>query len=174
MTRKFRAQWLFALLAVAAGALGAHAADNTGDKAAALVGSWELVSLENHGEDGSVHQPFGKAPVGRITYTADGRMMAQIMGDERTVFGTDVLYTGTEAEKAAAYDSYIAYYGSYTVDVATHTVTHKVTASLFPNWVGGNQQRFFALDGDTLTLSSKPFPAYGTVVKPKVIWHRAK
>ncbi len=170
MTRKFHAHLLLALLIVVP---TTQAADNA-STAAALVGSWELVSLENHGADGSVHQPFGKAPVGRITYTADGRMMAQIMRDERIAFATSALYTGTEAEKAAAYDSYIAYYGTYAVDAATMTVTHKVTASLFPNWVGGDQQRFYVLDGDQLTLSSKPFPAHGTVVTPKVIWHRAK
>ena len=170
MTLKVHAQLLLALLIIAPGAL---AADNA-TTAAALVGSWELVSLENHGEDGSVHQPFGKAPVGRITYTADGRMMAQIMRDERTVFATNALYTGTEAEKAAAYDSYIAYYGTYAVDAATQTVTHKVTASLFPNWVGGDQQRFYVLEGDQLTLSAKPFPAFGTIVTPRVIWRRGK
>lgn len=161
------------LLALLVGGHGARAADSAADTAA-LVGSWELVSLENRGADGSVHHPFGKAPVGRITYTADGRMMAQIMRDERQPFATSELYSGTQAEKAAAYDSYVAYYGTYAVDAATHTVTHKVTASLFPNWVGGDQQRFYALDGDALILSTKPFPAQGTEVTAHVVWRRTK
>lgn len=141
--------------------------------AATLVGSWDLVSLENRGEDGSVHRPFGEAPVGRITYTADGRMTAQIMRDKREPFATNQLYSGTTEEKAAAFDSYIAYYGTYVVDAAQRTVTHTVEASLFPNWVGGRQQRFYKLEGEQLILSSAPFPAHGTVVTPRVIWRRA-
>jgi len=151
----------------------ADAATDNAAVAAALVGSWDLVSLENRGEDGSVHKPFGDAPLGRITYTADGRMTAQIMRDVRKTFATDQLYSGTADEKAAAYDSYIAYYGTYTVDAAKHTVTHTVEASLFPNWVGGQQQRFYTLDGEQLILSTAPFPAHGTVVTPRVVWRRA-
>lgn len=158
---------LFVILLAATGTVRAA------DDAQALVGNWELVSLENRGADGSIHRPFGTAAVGRITYTADGRMMAQIMRGERPPFGTSELYGGTAAEKAAAYDGYIAYFGTFSVDAASHVVTHQVTASLFPNWVGGEQQRFYELAGDQLILSTKPFPAHGTEVKAHVVWRRA-
>lgn len=151
-------------------------ADATTDNAAVaatLVGSWDLVSLENRGEDGSVHKPFGEAPVGRITYTADGRMTAQIMRDVRETFATDQLYSGSADEKAAAYDSYIAYYGSFAVDPAAGTVTHRITGSLFPNWSGGEQTRFYTLAGDTLTLSTPPFASNGREISVHVVWKRA-
>ncbi|MGH8595997.1 MAG: lipocalin-like domain-containing protein [Gammaproteobacteria bacterium] len=54
------------------------------------------------------------------------------------------------------------------------SVTHHVTASLFPNWVGGDQARFYRFDGDTLILTSKPFAAFGTEVRPHVVWRKAK
>ena len=145
-----------------------------GAEEALLVGSWDLVSLENRGVDGSVHRPFGEHPVGRITYTADGLMSAQIMHEQRTPFKVAELYSGTAAEKVAAYDSFIAYYGTFAVDPASHTVTHHVTASLFPNWVGGDQTRFFMLEGSDLILSTKPFPAHGTEVTAHVVWRRVK
>ncbi len=139
-----------------------------------LVGSWDLVSLENRGVDGKIYHPFGEHPVGRITYTEDGVMSAQIMHGERAVFETGDLYAGTPDEKAGAYDSYIAYYGTFKVDPAARTVSHHVTASLFPNWVGGDQVRFFELVDDKLILSTKPFDTHGTQVTAYVVWQRVK
>jgi len=144
------------------------------DARAPFIGSWDLVSLENRGADGSVHQPFGAHPVGRITYTADGQMSAQIMHETRKPFAKADLYGGTPEEKAAAYASYIAYYGPFDVDAAAGTVIHHVIASLLPNWVGGDQLRFYRFEGDTLVLSAKPFPAFGTEVTPHVVWRRVK
>jgi len=161
---------VFALLGACALALTAYAAD----PAAGFIGSWDLVSLENRGADGSVHQPFGAHPVGRITYTADGLMSAQIMHETRVPFAGTALYGGTPAEKAAAYSGYIAYYGSFDVDPAAGIVTHHVTGSLLPNWVGGNQVRFYRFEGEHLVLSSKPFAAFGTEVTPHVVWRKVK
>ncbi len=149
-------------------------AANPGSDAVSLIGSWDLVSLENRSEDGSVNRPFGEHPVGRLTYTADGLMSAQIMHGERATFKTAELYAGTPQEKVAAYDGYIAYYGSFVIDTAARKLTHHVTASLFPNWLGGDQIRFYELNGDTLTLTSKSFTAHGTQVTPHVVWQRVR
>jgi hypothetical protein len=138
-----------------------------------LVGSWDLVAVENRGSDGSVEQPFGSAPRGRINYTADGLMSAQVMHAERAAFATQGLYDGTPAEKAAAYDSYIAYFGRYELDPAAGTLTHAITGSLFPNWSGSRQTRYYSFDGDTLTLSSPPMEKGGRAITVHVVWRRA-
>lgn len=138
-----------------------------------LVGSWDLVAVENRGSDGNVERPFGEHPRGRITYTADGFLGAHVMHEQRAAFATAGLYSGTPAEKAAAYDSYIAYYGRFDVDPAAHTVTHAITGSLFPNWSGSSQTRFYALDGDTLTLSTPPMEKDGKSITVHVVWRRA-
>ena len=161
-----------ALLAAFTAPAYLHAAE-PGDREQ-LIGSWDLVSLENHGTNGKTFYPFGEHPIGRITYTEDGKMMAQIMRAERKPFVTHDLYSGTADEKAAAYDSYVAYYGDFAVDPALHAVTHTVTGSLFPNWTGGQQTRFYALKGDELVLTTKPFHAQGTEVTAHVVWHRVK
>ena len=137
-----------------------------------LIGSWDLVSLENRATTGEIFQPLGEHPVGRFTYTADGKMSAQLMRGDRVVFKTTELYSGTAAEKATAYDSYVAYYGSFEVDPALHKLTHHVAASLFPNWTGGEQIRFYELHGDELILSTKPFQARGKEVTAHVVWRR--
>jgi Lipocalin-like domain len=163
--------WGFLLLALSS---PVFAAESDASQTMPLLGSWDLVSLENRGEDGSVHRPFGEHPVGRLTYTADGLMSAQIMHGERAKFKTAALYGGTPEEKVAAYDGYIAYYGSFVIDTATRMLTHHVTASLFPNWLGGDQVRFYELNGDTLTLTSKSFAAHGTQVTPHVVWRHVR
>ena len=156
---------------VALVAFTAVAADDAAD--AALIGSWDLVKLENHASDGQVSKQFGDAPIGRITCTADGHMSAQILRAGRPPFADHDLYGGTPAEKRAAYDSFIAYYGSFEVDSANHVVTHHVVGSLFPNWVGGDQQRYYAISGDELTLSTKPFTVAGKETTARVLWKRA-
>ncbi len=159
---------ILGLVIAVATVTGAEASDR--DK---LVGSWDLVSLENRGANGQTFHPLGDDPIGRFTYTPDGKMHAQLMRGDRKPFKTADLYSGTAEEKTAAYDSYIAYYGSYTVDEAAHTLTNHVVGSLFPNWVGGDQMRFYAVKGDELVLSTKPFHAQGTEVTAHVVWHRA-
>ncbi|MGE3773833.1 MAG: lipocalin-like domain-containing protein [Gammaproteobacteria bacterium] len=153
------------LLVVAA----AHA-----DPRAPFVGSWDLVSVENRASDGSVTRPFGAAPRGRITYTPEGFLSAHVMRAARPAFaGEASLYGGSAAEKAAAYDGYIAYYGRYAVDAAAGTVMHRIEGSLFPNWSGSAQTRHYAFAGDTLTLSSPPFEAGGKTIAVHVVWRRA-
>ena len=132
------------------------------DARAPLIGSWDLVTLENRAADGTVHKPFGEHPVGRITYTSDGFMSAQIMHETRTAFATAELYGGSSTEKATAYDGYIAYYGTFALDPVQHTLTHHVAGSLFPNWVGGEQVRFYRFETpNTLVLTTHPFQAQG-------------
>ena len=144
------------------------------DAGAILVGSWDLVSLESRSADGEVHKPFGETPRGRITYTADGRMSAQVMHSERPPFASGDLYGGSEAERAAAYAGYVAYYGSYRVDAAVGAVYHRIAGSLFPNWIGSEQERFYRLDGDRLILSTRPFSSQGEEVTAHVVWQRAR
>lgn len=143
------------------------------DARAPFIGSWALVSVENRGADGTVEHPFGKSPQGRITYTADGLLSAHVMRADRAAFAGQSLYSGDASEKAAAYDSYIAYYGSFNVDPVAKTVTHRITGSLFPNWSGSEQTRFYAIDGDTLTLSTPPFKSGEREITVHVVWQRA-
>lgn len=143
------------------------------DARALLAGSWDLVSVENRGTDGSVVRPFGDAPQGRITYTADGYLSAHVMRAARAAFAGATLYGGSAEEKSTAYDSYIAYYGSYVVDPQAGTVTHRIEGSLFPNWSGSAQTRFYTLAADTLTLSTPPFDAQGKQITVHVVWRRA-
>ena len=53
-----------------------------------FVGVWKLVSVELKDKaSGEVRYPYGRDPVGRITYDVAGRMSAQLMNPDRRRFG---------------------------------------------------------------------------------------
>jgi hypothetical protein len=47
-----------------------------------------------------------------------------------------------------------------------------VELSLFPNWVGSDQQRRVALAKDRLTVSASPLLLAGTQQLPRLVWER--
>ena len=114
-----------------------------------FVGTWRLVTIENY-DDTGVARP-GAYTGGRIMYDAAGQMSAQLTRPDRPPLPSDA----GEAPRAAAYTSYVAYYGAYQIDAAAGKVTHKVEGSLNPNWPKTDLPRYFAFsDGNnTLKLS---------------------
>jgi len=139
-----------------------------------LVGTWILVSVQNVREDGSRFSPVGSNPKGILIYDATGHMSVQIMGSERARFAAGNFLEGTAEENKAAVHGTISYYGTYSVDATTHTVTHHIERSLFPNWDGTNQARTFKLLGDELTLTTPPVDFPGGSSVGHVVWKRAK
>ena len=116
-----------------------------------LVGNWRLVSFVNIDEKG-VERPGGY-DAGRIVYDAHGNMAAQLMRNGRARLSTP----STEAERAAAYSGYIAYYGRYEIEPSAARITHKVEGSTNPNWVPTDLVRYyrFADNDNRMMLSLK-------------------
>ena len=116
-----------------------------------LAGHWRLVTFTNFDESGSPRDAGYEA--GRIMYDAAGNMAAQLMRVNRKALSQP----STEAERAAAYASYVAYYGKVTIDPTQAKVTHHVEGSMNPNWVKTDLVRYyeFSPDGNRLMLSIK-------------------
>jgi len=136
-----------------------------------LVGHWTLVSFEIV-SGGQTDYPFGRDPIGRITYDATGHMAVQIMNAGRPAFTSDDQAAGTAGEVSAAFHGYVAYYGTYSVDEDARVVTHRLTGSLFPNWIGSEQRREIVLEGDRLTLSTPPMLFQGKDRVFRALWKR--
>lgn len=115
---------------------------------------------------------MGDAPDGLLAYTAEGTMVAVMTVGERPRFATDDLSGGTPDEQAGAFATCIAYGGRFTVE--GETITHCVETSLFPNWIGTEQRRGFALSdgGKTLTLMSPPIVLGGATRVQRLVWER--
>ncbi len=138
-----------------------------------FVGTWKLVSCEFRRPDGNVTLPYGPDAAGMLMYDAAGHMAVQFMGDDRPLFASGDIQKGTPEETKAAFDSMVAYFGTYEVDESEGLVTHHLEGSWFPNWVGIDQKRFFELAGNRLTLKSPPLLAAGATVTALLIWERA-
>jgi hypothetical protein len=136
----------------------------------ALVGAWRLVSWENQTADGQVTYPMGTDPNGYVIYAADGRFSITISQRGRAGFAAGDLLSGTTEEKARAMESFVAYAGRYSFD--GDRVIHHVELSLFPNWVGTDQERWVELAGDRLTLSASPLLLAGQQQVPRLVWQR--
>jgi Lipocalin-like domain len=139
----------------------------TGDS---LVGTWRLRSCVARADDGSLTYPLGADPHGYLLYAEGGWMGAQICAGNRKALPTEDLLSGSEAERAEAFSSYVAYCGSY--EVRGDVVIHRVLVSLFPNWVGTEQTRYFDLTAEELVLRTPPIEVGGKSLVHEFVWHR--
>src|SRR5215207_10547556 len=116
-----------------------------------LVGIWRLISWENRSVDGQkISYPLGKDAVGYIMYNEDGYMFVVIMRPNRVRFAAGDLLGGSTEEKVQAADTYVSYCGRY--EFRGGTVIHHVDLSLFPNWVGVEQERLVELRGESIDI----------------------
>ena len=56
--------------------------------------------------------------------------------------------------KCAAYDGYVAYFGTYDVDESRGEVIHHVEGSLMPSYTDTEQPRPIKVDGDELVIET--------------------
>jgi hypothetical protein len=136
----------------------------------ALVGAWRLVSWENRAADGQVTHPMGTNAIGYLLYSADGRFSVTISRRGRAGFTAGDLLGGTTEEQAKAVEGFVAYAGRYSFH--GDRVIHHVELSLFPNWVGSDQERWVELAGRRLTLSASPLLLAGKQQVPRLVWER--
>ena len=136
-----------------------------------LIGTWRLISWETRSVDGQkISYPLGKDAVGYIMYNEDGYMFVAIMRPNRVRFAAGDLLGGSPEEKVQAADTYVSYCGRY--EFRGGTVIHHVDLSLFPNWVGVEQERLVEFRGNRLTLSTRPILLGGVQRTAHLIWER--
>ena len=133
-----------------------------------FIGTWRLVSVETRNEDGSLHRRGSRT--GYIIYTADGYMSVAFMKEGRSEFASGDIRGGTVEEKVEALNGYISYSGRY--EVSGNSVFHNIEVSLFPNWIGDKQERFYEFDGERLTLSTPLQLVGGMQLSSHLVWER--
>ena len=139
----------------------------------AFAGVWNLVTAEFRWSNGEVADLYGPDAAGMLIYGQQGLMSVQIMRPGRPAFVSGDSRRSTPEEIKAAFEDYLAYFGTYSVDETKHTVTHHMRGSLFPNWVGQDLIRFFELAGDRLTLRTPPMASAGRQFTGVLVWERA-
>ena len=139
-----------------------------------LLGAWKLVSCVQQWSGGRVTHPYGQNPSGLLVYDAAGHFSGQIQGEDRPSFESGNLLRGTPEEIKAAFEGYVAYYGTYDVDEAAGRLTHHVQGSWFPNWVGEDQTRLYGIADGKLTLTTLPFVGKRNQVTLTLVWERSR
>jgi hypothetical protein len=137
-----------------------------------FFGAWRLRRYEYRRADGKLTLPFGEDPVGLLLYDALGHMAGQLMQPDRPPFRKNSITAGTVEEVRAAFEGYIAYYGTYDVDVQAGTVIHHVTASWFPNFVGTDQVRHYEFQENRLLLRTPPRESGTEKRTGLLVWER--
>ena len=139
------------------------------DDRAKLLGSWKLVAWVQEFQDGSEPRPeYGRHPIGYLIFTPEGRMMALLEGEGRQSPSND-------QERAALFQSMIAYTGKYSIEGDKWTT--KVDAAWHPVRRGSDQVRTFKIQGDRLYVTTpyRPSPNFGgKVFRSLLVWEREK
>jgi hypothetical protein len=161
---------LFVILLLAATALAQTTAATP--TAAQLIGTWQLVSIEDTAKDGTAgpSAQFGAHPRGFLMYHPDGHMCAEIVNTDRPAWKDPA--NATDAEKITYYDTFIAYCGTYKLDAERSVVTHYPTVAWTPAYVGSTQVRPFKIEGNRLTITVGGVSP--TVTKRVLVWERGK
>lgn len=125
------------------------------DRALPLLGRWSLVSWRGLDAEGNEVRHGGEHPRGELIYLPSGRMSVQIQQDGRAPIGSRELGAGTDRQQAAAYRSYNAYAGTFSVP-EPGIVVHTLELGIHPDQIGMEKRRAYRLEGEALELETQP------------------
>jgi hypothetical protein len=128
-----------------------------------FVGTWLLVAL---GGEGVLVERLGANPVGILIYDHCGNMSVQIMNREH-----GRIPLSTDKDVKAAFQSYVGYFGKYSIDLEEKSITHHVVGSLYPRDVGREFKRLYEFSGDQLILTATGLIG-GDPIAAHLIWKR--
>ncbi|MEO5580994.1 MAG: lipocalin-like domain-containing protein [Gemmatimonadaceae bacterium] len=113
-----------------------------------LEGAWSVVSIDVAGADAAA---ITMVQPSAYLFGDKHYSMMRVTGDQpRALAANDSV---TDAEKLAAYDSFIANAGTY--EVADSTLTIHPVVARSPNFMSGGSDKYhFRVSGDTLRLSN--------------------
>jgi hypothetical protein len=176
-----------ALIALGFSMLAAAGAGITAPKAELLVGAWRLRSIEYRDPDGGTADPFYQAgSTGILIYAASGWMSVQISAPGRAVWTVPERRVparkgparkGPESgaadadRKAAAFDTYYAYFGRWELDAAASIVTHHVESSVIPGEAGRSYTQSVSFEDGRLVFTNRSGSDGHQTVRRKV-WER--
>jgi hypothetical protein len=123
-----------------------------------IVGTWKLVRAVARDKNGTMlPTPYGPKAMGRVAFTADGRMMSVVCD------GRPELPSGTGRD-------YSSYCGNYSFDGAR--LVTRVDAASDPSRIGGDQARGVRFEGERLVLLPPPRGDGDSAEYRELTWER--
>jgi Lipocalin-like domain len=143
-----------------------------------LIGAWRLVRIEYSGPSGPLEDPFYQpGSTGIILYDSSGWMSVHIVAPGRPAWEVPASRTSSPAGardaelKAAAFDTYYTYFGTWDLDEAASVVTHHVVSALIPAETGLRYTQKVTLEGGHLVFTNRS--GKGEEIVRRKIWERA-
>ncbi len=118
-----------------------------------IVGTWKLLRWTRLVGGAEEPGPFGSDALGRLLYSPDGYMSANLMRRNRA--------------------QHLSYCGRYEIDERESSVLHRIELSSNPKWVETARKRFVEFTGEQLKLSTLPFLEQGKEAVVTLLWRRA-
>jgi Lipocalin-like domain len=123
-----------------------------------IVGTWKLAhSAARDAAGASLPAPYGGKGIGRVTFTAEGRMMSVVCDGRREL-------------PAGAAREYSSYCGNYTFD-GSRLIT-RVDAASDPSRIGSDQVRSVRFEDGRMILSPPPRRMGGSEEYRELTWER--
>ena len=114
--------------------------------------------VPDHGEQVPEAALLGNEHLKKVGSDSTGHVHIQIMKvpplKPFPEANTDEGKPPTPEHALAAYNSFFAYFDTYTVDETKHVVTHHVEGSVAPDYIGTEGPRPFTLKGDHLEIGN--------------------
>jgi hypothetical protein len=123
-----------------------------------IVGTWKLLHATARDAAGAAHRsPYGGKALGRVTFTADGRMMSVVCD------GRKELPRGVTRE-------YSSYCGNYTYD--GEKLVTRVDAASDQSRIGTDQVRGVRFEGERMVLIPPPRRTGEIEEHREITWER--
>ena len=116
-----------------------------------LLGTWKLISCEAISTTNEVERVFGDTPYGRIQYEEPNRMAVIISESEQTS-RSPITYQNPDEDIV-----FLSYSGTFEVTPEESKVVHTIQTTNIINWEGTEQERYFSIEGDLLTIRTAPY-----------------
>jgi hypothetical protein len=129
-----------------------------------LTGTWTLVSNVEKYQDGKEENSFGPRMKGQLMLSPTGRFSVFLVGGDRP----------KSADPTTPIGPAVAYFGTYTVDEGSKTLSYHVEGATFPNFEGTDQKATVTIKGDELSYVRAPIPSSRGSFVPTVTWKRAR
>lgn len=113
-----------------------------------LAGTWKLISYTDTSPAGMPYFPFGAQPRGQWVFTADGHFSAGVQCDENG--SIPAAFPVPEFDDLTR--PYMGYFGRYTVDPETSTVTWNIDGASAPSYIGSGVTTSYSFDKGRLVL----------------------
>jgi hypothetical protein len=145
-----------------------------------LIGTWRLFARDDHtlGGEPRVDPILGADPIAILIYDTAGNFAAQFMKRDRSAAAvvapapSPAAPTRPGGNNSTAVNGYDAYFGTYTVDETSGTVTQTLVGSLSAGDVGKVVTREMRIIDGKLTIQLQTNNAHGEAVIRTLRWTR--